>query len=692
METPNSKQSIDKNDSHFKLNSPLSMIETKVLDFGIKNNYYELCSRMILCYEEMTLKLKDERIQKAMEKEVLVIFGPTRSGKSTFLLRVASEMSSDDFKEKMYDTNLHDGVIKKYENIEVASGNLAVTMIPNLYILGNRLVVDLAGFDDLTPNRRPIISLLNYSLLSKIPNVKMLTVISLGSLAGSEINGSVRRYFSQYVDLVTKDHVELALSSSVFIVTKTDTFNRALMIEGKSNNIEDAYLRHVGTFALDLASQDKLLSQIASTMARNKILIDYDDKKDNIIKSLDDKLNRMVPINAKLLNLDITSISSEIVTECAKVIEKYYEFIEKIKNDKQKLEFSLKTYQTILIDVNKNKDQIIINMTNNGKLQVSIIEKDGEITNCDRQIKDNELRKKQLDDEFQDLKIQRESFEKKNSDFDLLSINICHSTAKKNENKICFEFNRPPGSLDQTTFIIITREEFSNNDKKIMSCSNIRALLNLQLKNLIHDVGVKKADINIVTEKQNLIITTKLKMSHTLILLNTISVKDTPLVKLIYGHFDDKKEQINKTQIVLLEDKKRIIKEKDLLLSHKTELLDKISSNDKNNTDLLDKSETKLHYITNKLQEFKNSVDNSISFIEELFQNPILLITIRLGEILLECRIGVTFLEKIKYYKADYDTYIKNFRVLDNGCILSLDNTTKLKESINKLKQNESKN
>lgn len=295
------------------------------IQFDVDSNYFELCSKTLRCYEELVMKMNDQKISSLMSGEVLVIFGKTRAGKSTLLLRFSTELSNDQFIQHMVETKAHIGRIFTVNGIEVASGNQSVTMVPNFYNLNGKLVIDLAGFDDLTQTRRPIISLLNHHLLSQIPNAKLLTIVSMESFLSNSLDTTMRSFYQNYVDLLGLERVRQGLQSTLFMITRCDLYSQTLLNDIHGEDLEDLLyleekkitrkskinlnedksdtdtkslsfnnvLNHtfdlsINKYSTDLASHgDTQISDVSSAIGSRRVIVNYKMKKDEILDEMD---------------------------------------------------------------------------------------------------------------------------------------------------------------------------------------------------------------------------------------------------------------------------------------------------------------------------------------------------------------------------------------------------------------------
>jgi len=641
------------------------MSEFKGFNFNVKPNYLDLCQKTIRCYEELLTKMKDPMVIEGLKGETLIIFGKTRSGKSTFLLRLATDMNPNVFSDQMRETVKKDGVIMTFNGIQVASGHLAVTLVPNFYFLGKRLVIDLAGFDDLTPDRRPIISLLNYYLLSQISSVRILSVLSLEGLIGNEIDTSVRSYNKHYEELLTKDYVKTGIQSTIFLMTKIDKYGNSFLQDGKSNSIDDTIFNKVGKYALILTSKDENLGKTGSTIATSYLLVDYEVSKKELVDSLEEKLVRVDPMNAKLLRMDIGSVENDIVRQCASVTDSYYSIINEI-ND------MLSSLNNDTIDLKSDYDDIL-NSINDLKSMLA------EKVKCEHLLNDLDLmdgklkvqlegqnsKLESLNDDLIDVVEQKKGFEEKYQGFSVLEFTICHSIDLSDISKLYFEYETKDGVDTPTEIIIITKKEYQEKKSKIFECKDNQDVKKLRLTNLLEgDIKnvIKRGRLSSIfgsTENlfsprrtnATLTLTTEYQIPHVAILMDMINIKKTQFLPLFLHHFEEKATKIKLSMLGV---------EKNI-----GEIETKLYENEKQQTKVrsgLDdikmrfgrSREVTLQNLQLKSRSIANlntSIMIECEKINELFNHPIINVTIQIGGILRQSNIGVSFLSNLENHK-----------------------------------------
>jgi len=166
------------------------------------------------------LLLDQKEVNGLLHNESWMIFGPSRTGKSTFLARMKSNLPKEKFSETLRSNNKGDEIFT-IDDIKIAPGHKAVTTVPNVFIKGNNLLFDLPGFIDIDPEREAVISLLNNSLFPRISSCKIIVVLDVSILI-SNLNLPLRKYYEEFLRLLTPEHFKSGLASCIFIFTKAD--------------------------------------------------------------------------------------------------------------------------------------------------------------------------------------------------------------------------------------------------------------------------------------------------------------------------------------------------------------------------------------------------------------------------------------------------------------------------------------
>lgn len=509
--------------------------------FAVSADYYNLCSKTIDCYAQLQQKLNDPRVIEAMKGEVIIIFGPQRIGKSTFLARMASEVSTSEFKEEMSKTDEKTGVIIKMGDIEVASGNIAVTLVPNFHILNGQLIIDLAGCKDITENRRPIISLLNYCLLSKIPALKIISVIPLSSLLSNTIHESVNTYFDYYCDLLTRENVPGGLRSTVFIVTMVDKYIEQFSANCFQGMPLEAWFRYsIGEYNGSLGSRTPEVSQLSSCLQSNGILIDYTKGKEQIIQSVFDKLKRAETLNARLVRLDVGGVRNEIVSQCLVVTRTYIKMLEtftiRLKNvstgDSQ---LSGKLLEQLpMIGSLKATDKKIIELLK----RCSSIKEQISKVQAEREMLLGKL--EELGMQIDEVKSQQLAFEAKYEGFSMLALSILTSTNREGQEKLYSEYIVRQGSVRPTELLIIDLDVFQDHQSEIYNCLTAEAVYALRLPVLPLD-----RRSSVTSAANRLIIQISMPKPFIVVLMDTVNVRETPLKPLFSANYGERLATLN---------------------------------------------------------------------------------------------------------------------------------------------------
>ena len=130
----------------------------------------------------------------------MFIFWPTKSGKSTLLSRIKSSRTEDEFLKLLKQSEEMGNDVFELDGISIRSGYLACTTVPNPLVKDDKLFLDLAGFEDATPERATVISLLNNSLFPRLNTCKILVVLDLGII--NNLNITLKSYVKEFKKLL----------------------------------------------------------------------------------------------------------------------------------------------------------------------------------------------------------------------------------------------------------------------------------------------------------------------------------------------------------------------------------------------------------------------------------------------------------------------------------------------------------
>jgi len=635
-----------------------------IFELKVSSNYFELCSNLIKCHGELMKKMQDEKVKGKIKQEVLVIFGKTRSGKSTFLSRLASDISSEEFKELISETTKHVGKIFTIEGIEVASGHKAVTMVPNFYVLSGRLIVDLAGFDDLTPERRPIISLLNFYLLSQIPNVKLLTLVTLESLMKGQMDTTVRSFYTHYENLLSKENVSKGLKSTLFLLSHIDLYTEIVCSDAKTEDLDKALFTTVGQYSLTLQSEDNPgLSQMASSMIVKKVFLDYSLKPDQILEHVDDVLKIMPAMNASLIKIDIQSVQNEIVAQCAQVTEEVYKFLndlaEKNKNIQEQLKIKKKELCDIIEDFKTLKSMVTLNKDLKEKKQNLTLE----ISKKQSQMDGVKSRMSELKDELLEVEAQHLAMDEKKKDFVWPQVNAYGSINRDGTHKLYVDWRYPKGITGAPDLMIISFEDYTNVVIGKGYDDNPETIKDANIPDLRGD---KKTNKNIIVSLLDgkVAIQSSLPISHIALIISSTNLNETPAVKFIFSHIEKKKNQINLGLLNLENQHSRFISE----IFDLEEGVNKTNNEIKTNFESFSKSKSRnideLNVLTNDLIKLEALCQQSVATICGVTTNQIFMVTVKVGQILKECNIGQNFLERLGDYQKETEKLIASYNEL----------------------------
>ena len=424
----------------------------------------------------------------------------------------------------------------EFEGIEVASGQYAVTLVPNFHIIDGRLMIDMAGCEDITPDRRPIISLLNYCLLSKLPTLKIITVIPLSALLEDEIKMNVPKYYEYYKDLLTEENINRGLVSTVFLITKVDKYG-VQMFGGRNTglSIKDSFEFQVGKYGARLAARKGIESQLVASIQANSVLIDYSTGKSTILEELWDKLKVAEPMNAELIRLDVKGVTNVIVNQCLSVTKKLSEKIDELIDMTLRQDSLISTKEQQISDIMKNTDKlgsIIIDYE-----QTTIKRKEISDLIVKLGVEEESLNDKMLDLESQmrEVKDQQQAFVIKYEGFVIMFPTILFSTTRDGKDKIYVEHLTRPGSVRPTETIMLDYDVYRRVEKSIISSLTAESIYSLKLP-----VLPTGKNVSLIVRDGRIIVHASNDKRFVLILMDTVNVRETAFKPLFSANYEER--------------------------------------------------------------------------------------------------------------------------------------------------------
>jgi len=623
--------------------------------FKVDPNYFELCTRTIKCCNELNEKMNRPEIKEMLDKEVLVIFGKTRSGKSTFLLRMASEMQPGEFMKLIDETKQNVDVIYKYEDIEVAYGHKSVTIVPNFFVMDGRLIVDLAGFDDLTPERRPIISLLNYHLLSRIPNAKMLTVISLESLLKGVVGTTIKSFQEHYVNLLGSENIARGLSSTCFLITRADVYGKTMKDDEETTNIEKAFDSTLREYAVAVQAEgNQILGHMAAAVSVKRVIIDYNTEKKVLLEKMEQKLARIETMNASLIKIDIDSIENIIVKQCVNVTKSYYETIGNFSKELDSHSNDVSTIEGLISRCGMAGSKLSEITSKRDVLEKRIEKTSSKSIGLKAQLDGINIRLSEQNSQLQDMIDQQRGFEEKVRDFQLLELTVIHSTLSESDGKHKIYVSIEEGvGLDSPMEVILMETTIYNSlSQKIKECESIQMIKKLGYIDLKETAYAK--EIKLQRGKGFIKLSTKLDIQHTGLVIKVINVSDTRLLPIFTGQFDTKIKNME-ANIASIEANRSDV-QKQLSINDST-FISQCDDMNIMEQDFEKRKDQVLSDISDYMQSlstYEREINDISIRLKTLFEDPILKVTFDIGKVLKDSRIGFDFLTKLENHQKDH--------------------------------------
>jgi hypothetical protein len=658
--------------------------ETKISD-----DYTQMCRLMVHSHNKLVDQLQDSKIQELMRNDVLLFFGPTKSGKSTLLGRIKSTKTSEEFMKLVEESEGGGDDYIDIEGVPIRGGYLAGTTVPNFYVKSNKLIMDLAGFGDATPGRAEVISLLNNGLFPKLNKCKMLIILDLGIL--SSLNLIIPTYVKEFKRLLTPQHFREGLASCTFIFTKADKrMNDIITTAGvdkdEYKDVNTALKFAVGeilkTYTIQVMSADDDVAKFCSFLCRNFCIIDY-RTMDSVgtIQVIENMLNKIKTLESKQLYFELDSVQNKLSNEGAQVVQYYKQesmnvktliqnFREKIVKEHNLQLLKIKTYKGEVIELTKRIQK--------NTVRLSIL---------DQMIKSEELRNKDLLSKLESLRLddiqnslQLTSFRSKSNEFTMLQISTFKSVNYKKsfseEFKVCGELIRPLGSVSRIQVVFMTLQDYNNQESKIHNCKNIVDFESMNFPILYtngHNYGAEKKmniDISAETDDSSKIIASSY-FPFVILCLNDIRLIETPHIDIIANYFVS---QTNKTKSEIKnteEELNRMVVNK-LSNLDESELLKKSVSVDetelKATMTLLENG--KIDY---KIQNetFLLQLSDIILKVKTILDEDVFTLTEELGKILVSCHIEVQVFREMPQLRSDLMSIVNEEGVIRNLIVLN---------------------
>jgi GTPase SAR1 family protein len=243
------------------------------------------------------------------ENPCYLMFGTSGAGKTTFMSRLCSRLSKEDFMEKLLSPG---GNFSYFEDDEDPSIKFKVghaigqstTLYPHPHTLGGSThlnIVDMPGFNDADPSRRIIIDILHKCLLTRLEHFKFIVVLGVETFLDSVAAKNVESYTESFQALFG-DRFDEYMSHLYFVLTKNDKHNAT------TDRIDAA------GFKLLKASGNLGKPHVSKFIARMTdayILVNYNDEEGEFIReALIEKVKDDLRGQGHSLTSDSISVSS----------------------------------------------------------------------------------------------------------------------------------------------------------------------------------------------------------------------------------------------------------------------------------------------------------------------------------------------------------------------------------------------
>lgn len=536
----------------------------------ITQNYMHMCRLLLGSYNQLKRDVNDSSISDLFKKDVWLFFGPARTGKSTLLARLKSDLDSNSF----YNKAILESEEKRNEAIDISgikikSGFEAMTTAPNFYTTGDRLIADLAGFVDADPKREAVVSILNNSLFPLLSSCRLFVILDLGMLLGLTIN--IQKYVVEFKKLLSENYFVEGMKACHFIFTKADKYEKSIIEISKINADEYKFPLKIAVktmldqFISDMITSDTDSGKFASYIVRRFSVIDYKTmNKDDIKKILNENLDNITPLVSRGMRFDLDKSTNILRAESAAVLSQYKKIVKKLGG-------SISEYKSSFI-----KDRMeIVNKVRKCKTEIDNLNQ--EKYNLKQSLASDEARQKILrlnqiaDDEelkkfTKDLKDSREQavrFAEKVNTFKLIHLTVVKSASYSRSfsgsvERILGNFSQPPGSDGKLQTMVMSLVDFNKFESRIYMCRLVSELEELKAPfitiNGSKDLGSSgKVTVNAV-DHQTTRVETELTNAHVLLCFNDIKVSKSSLVDIMTDYFTESITKTN-TTIKTIQDK-----------------------------------------------------------------------------------------------------------------------------------------
>jgi len=170
-------------------------------------------------HAEFEEQFKDDRL---LGKETYLTFGLSGAGKSTFLARLVGNWPPEVFYDEITKTRPKTENYFMIENVRIGHGDVSTTVVPRGYSIEDKVIFDMPGFSDTSPNRRLQIRFLQQCLVNKIRSAKMLVILKIQFILEDKKWVTLSEIYAKSLKDLFGTSYKTALNSMHFMLTHGD--------------------------------------------------------------------------------------------------------------------------------------------------------------------------------------------------------------------------------------------------------------------------------------------------------------------------------------------------------------------------------------------------------------------------------------------------------------------------------------
>jgi len=468
------------------------------------DKYHYLCESMVVKHKELLDEMKEHDVDDSTK---LIICGPTGAGKTTLLYRLESDESCEEFMGSIKEAFTSQSAKVKKQGLELGGAGGSTTVTPNFFNADDKLIIDLAGFLETNRELAPILSILNFTLFSKLNNCLFVVIFDAEQIANPALfNASLTTYITEFRNMFTQANFERCLGCLTFVVTKFDRIISSLnekrddwlemgvIIPNFENMTKDNY-GGMSKAIVRMILQNYMPRQVDSIALRfvqrmlmNFVVVDYrySDKANTItqINKLTETTNR---VNCNELKFDTVSLTNDLCVKASDVIAKYVARVSGIYSQALNQQDKVSSERKGLLElITSSKNKL-------SQLKIENTQYQDELNKLDKQKAVNTKAVEQLPEEIKtsDLDLQRYVKELMRMKVDLQDKKMLHiatlrtvkseSRFSNKVHKIRTEIMQVSGSNDHPLFYVLKEDLFEARKNHIAQCKTRADLLKLNL-------------------------------------------------------------------------------------------------------------------------------------------------------------------------------------------------------------------